>query len=71
MAQCNDREKVLYASGLLVGAAAEWWDSYIHEHEQPQSIIWKEFKDNFISHFIPISVMKLKRKEFLSLKQGK
>jgi hypothetical protein len=33
-------------------------------------MVWKELKDNFSSHFIPVSVMKLKRKEFLSLKQG-
>jgi hypothetical protein len=59
----------LYASGLLLGAALEWWNSYIDEHEQPQSIVWKEFKDNFISHYIPVSTMKLKRKEFLNLKQ--
>jgi hypothetical protein len=49
--QCNDREKVLFASGQLVGEASEWWDSYIYEHEQPQSIVWKEFKDNFMSHY--------------------
>jgi hypothetical protein len=70
MVQCNDREKVLFASGQLVGEASEWWDSYIYEHKQPQSIVWKEFKDNFISHFILVSTMKLKRKEFLRLKQG-
>jgi hypothetical protein len=70
MVQCDDREKVLFALGQLVGEASEWWNSYINEHEQPQSIVWKEFKDNFISHFIHVSVMKLKRKEFLSLKQG-
>jgi hypothetical protein len=70
MVQCNDRDKVLFASGQLVGAASEWWNSYIDEHEQPQSIVWKEFTDNFISHFIPVTTMKLKRKEFLSLKQG-
>jgi hypothetical protein len=69
MVQCNDRDKVLFASGKHVGAASAWWNFYIKEHEQPQSIVWKEFKDNFISHFIPVSVMKLKRKEFLSLKQ--
>jgi hypothetical protein len=70
LVQCNDREKVLYASGQLVGEASEWWNSYIYEHDQPQSIAWKEFKDNFITHFIPVSAMKLKRKEFLNLKQG-
>jgi hypothetical protein len=70
MVQCNDREKALYASGQLIGAASEWWNSYINRHEQPESIVWKEFKDNFILHHTPISVMKLKRKEFLNLKQG-
>jgi hypothetical protein len=60
----------LFASGQLVGAALEWWNSYIYKHDQQDGIVWKEFKDNFISHFILASVMKLKRKEFLSLKQG-
>jgi hypothetical protein len=69
MVQFNARQKVLYASGQLLGATLEWWNSYIDEHEQPESIVWKEFKENFISHFVPVSVMKLK-KEFLSLKQG-
>jgi hypothetical protein len=70
MIKCNDREKALYASGQLIGAALEWWSSYINGHEQPESIIWKEFKDNFILHHTPVSAMKLKRKEFLDLKQG-
>jgi hypothetical protein len=63
-------EKALYVSGKLIGAALEWWNSYINGHEQPESIVWKEFKDNFILHHTPVSVMKLKRKEFLNLKQG-
>jgi hypothetical protein len=70
MVQCNDREKALYASGQLIGAASKWWNSYISGHEQPESIVWKEFKDNFILHHTPVSAMKLKRKEFLNLKQG-
>jgi len=28
IAQCNDFEKVLYASGELQGAAQTWWESY-------------------------------------------
>jgi hypothetical protein len=70
MVQCNDREKALYAFGKLIGAASEWWNSYINGHEQPESIVWKGFKDNFILHHTPVSAMKLKRKEFLNLKQG-
>jgi hypothetical protein len=29
IAQCSDREKVLYASGHLTGPATDWWDSYV------------------------------------------
>ena len=28
IAQCNDLEKVLYASGQLQGAAQDWWETY-------------------------------------------
>ena len=28
IAQCNDLENVLYASGQLQGAAQDWWDSF-------------------------------------------
>jgi hypothetical protein len=27
IAQCSDREKVLYASDRLTGLAADWWDA--------------------------------------------
>jgi hypothetical protein len=30
MVQCNDGEKALYASWQLIGAASEWWNSYIN-----------------------------------------
>ena len=33
IAQCTDREKVLYASGRLTGPAADWWDSYTATHD--------------------------------------
>jgi hypothetical protein len=33
IAQCSDREKVLYASGRLTGPAADWWDSYVAAHD--------------------------------------
>ena len=43
IAQCNDREKVLYASHQLEGTAAEWWENYIAAHENSQAITWEEF----------------------------
>jgi hypothetical protein len=68
--QCNNREKVLFASHQLEGPAADWWDAYIEAHEEPESINWQEFKNSFCSHHVPLGVMKLKKKEFEDLKQG-
>jgi hypothetical protein len=68
--QCDDREKVLYASGRLQGTASAWWDAYVGAHATPGAITWQEFTSSFRSYHIPASLMKLKKKEFLALKQG-
>jgi hypothetical protein len=65
IAQCSDREKVLYASGRLTGPAADWWDSYV----AADTITWAEFTTQFRNYHIPAGLMKIK-KEFLSLNQG-
>jgi hypothetical protein len=67
--QCNDREKVLYASGRLEGAASDWWDAFTAAHADADTITWQEFQENFYAHHIPAGIMKLKKKEFLSLTQ--
>jgi hypothetical protein len=66
--QCNDQEKVLYASGRLEGAASDWWDAFTATHANVDAITWQEFQVNFHAHHIPSGTMKLK--EFLSLTQG-
>jgi hypothetical protein len=38
--QCSDREKVLYASGRLEGAASDWWDAYTVAHAAADTITW-------------------------------
>jgi hypothetical protein len=43
IAQCSDREKVLYASSHLTGPAADWWDSYTAAHDVANNIAWAEF----------------------------
>jgi hypothetical protein len=68
--QCNDREKVLYASGRLEGAVFDWWDAFTAAHAKADTITWQEFQVNFHAHHIPSGIMKLKKKEFLSLTQG-
>ena len=48
IAQCNDLEKVLYASGQLQGTAQDWWDSFQYGHpNNAPAITWQEFKDSF------------------------
>jgi hypothetical protein len=68
--QCNNREKILFASHQVEGPTVDWWDAYIETHEEPKSINWQEFKSSFRSHHVPLGVMKLKKKEFEDLKQG-
>jgi hypothetical protein len=69
-AQCDDREKVLFATGQLQGSAGAWWDAYVAAHATLDVITWQEFTNSFRSHHIPAGLIKLKKKEFLSLKQG-
>jgi hypothetical protein len=70
IAQCSDWEKVLYAFGRLTGPAANWWDSYVAAHDDADTITWAEFTTQFRNYHIPAGLMKIKKKEFLSLKQG-
>jgi hypothetical protein len=70
IAQCSDREKVLYASGRLIGPAADWWDSHTAAHNVVDTITWAEFSTQFRNYHILAGLMKIKMKEFLSLNQG-
>jgi hypothetical protein len=70
IAQCCDWEKVLYASGRLTGPAADWWDSYTSAHDAANNITLAEFTTQFRNYHIPAGLMKIKKNEFLSLKQG-
>jgi hypothetical protein len=70
IAQFTDREKVLYASGCLTGPAAYWWDAYYAAHADANTISWTEFSTHFRNYHISAGLMKIKNKEFLSLKQG-
>jgi hypothetical protein len=70
IAQCSDREKVLYASSRQTGPGADWWDSYTTAHDAADTITWVEFSTQFRKYHFPAGLMKIKKKEFLSLKQG-
>ncbi|XP_021311846.1 uncharacterized protein LOC110433666 [Sorghum bicolor] len=71
IAQCDDRQKVLFESGQLQGEAQTWWESF--EYGRPPNapaITWLEFKENFRSYHIPEGLIELKAEEFRNLKQG-
>jgi hypothetical protein len=70
IAQCTDREKVIFAVHQLFGTAANWWETYCNTHTDVDSITWNEFKTRFRNHYVPRGTMKLKKKEFTDLKQG-
>jgi hypothetical protein len=61
VAQCNNHEKVMFASHQLDGPAADWWDAYVEAHKESETINWQEFKNSFRSHHVPLGVMKLKK----------
>jgi hypothetical protein len=68
--QCNNHEKVLLASHQLSGPAPDWWDAYVKDHEEPQSMNKLEFRATFRAHHVLQGVIKIKKKEFQNLKHG-
>ena len=70
IAQCTDRERVMFASHQLNGPASEWWDNFCISHANAQDITWTEFVQAFRHAHIPAGIMTLKKKEFHSLRQG-
>jgi hypothetical protein len=70
IAQCTDRAKVLYPSGRFTSPAADWWDAYYAAYVAANTITWAKFSTHFRNYHIPAGLMKIKKKEFLSLKQG-
>ena len=69
IAQCNDHQKVIYASGQLQGAASDWWDLF-QVGKDINQICWKDFKTACRSYHVPEALVEIKEEEFLNLKQG-
>jgi hypothetical protein len=66
---CNDSEKLRYATHLLCGPAAAWWDNIAAIHPPGRVFTWDEFKRKFREANVPESIMELKRTEFDNLAQ--
>jgi hypothetical protein len=46
------------------------WESYLATHVDLETITWEEFRDNFHQYHVLEGLMRVKKEEFLTLKQG-
>jgi hypothetical protein len=53
----------------LTSPSADWWDYYCVVHVAADTIAWAEFSYNFRNYHILTGLMKIKNKEFLSIRQ--
>src|ERR1043165_317972 len=66
---CTEAERVRFASHLLEGPAAAWWDNYLVTYPI-DTVTWAQFQAAFRAAHVSAGAMSLKKKEFCSLRQG-
>src|SRR3954465_3420521 len=66
---CTEAERVRFASHLLEGPAAAWWDNYLVTYPI-DTITWAQFQTTFRATHVSAGAMSLNKKEFCSLRQG-
>src|SRR6266542_1008730 len=67
---CSDQQKAQYAAQMLQGPTGAWYATFLAMQPAGHQIPWPELRQAFRAHYIPASLMKLKLREFLALKQG-
>src|SRR5947207_598662 len=67
---CTEEQKTLFAKHQLRGPAASWWATYLAMQPVGHRVPWIEFRAAFRAYHIPSSVLKIKLREFMALKQG-
>ncbi len=67
---CTEEQKTLFATHQLRGPAASWWETFLAMQPTGYRVPWTEFHAAFRAHHIPSSVVKIKLREFMTLKQG-
>src|SRR6266542_755208 len=67
---CTEAQKTLFAAHQLRGATASWWATFLAMQPAGYQVPWTEFSAAFKAHHISSSVIKIKLREFMALKQG-
>ena len=67
---CNDEEKLRYATFLISGPAANWWENQLALNTPEEIFTWEEFKQKFRDYHVPESIMEFKRREFKDLREN-
>ena len=60
---CKDDEKVRYATYMLTGSAATWWEDLKSISHEEGVITWADFKNKFRQEYVVKGNMKRKRSE--------
>ena len=68
--QCNEQEKVAFATHQLQGPASVWWDNYMVTRPAGAEVTWTEFRHSFNKAQVPEGIVAQKKREFRSLQQG-
>src|ERR1043165_1069277 len=66
----NSLNYVTFATYLLRGPAAQWWDTHKSSLAEGTVISWTEFMTTFRAHYIPQAIMSRMKAEFRNLVQG-
>src|SRR6266540_1174066 len=67
---CTEEQKTLFAAHQLRGPATSWWETFLAMQPVGHRVPWTEFRAARKAHHIPLSVVKIKLREFMTLKQG-
>jgi hypothetical protein len=70
VAAVAEQDKVLFATHLLIGESAAWWENFQEMRGPDVLTSWAEFVVVFKHHYVPEALMERKKEQFCSLVQG-
>ncbi|XP_027927542.1 uncharacterized protein LOC114184433 [Vigna unguiculata] len=68
---CEDKQKLLFATYLLNEDAEYWWTGMQQQMEtREESVTWANFRTRFLEKYFPDTARQDREAEFLALQQG-